>query len=85
MEEYLKEDPGDNDPQNLWENIEIYHMLKTCRLIVTSALMRKESRGNHYRDDYPQKDDGRFRKPIFIKMQNSAYSHTLINPAWKSS
>jgi L-aspartate oxidase len=30
------------------------NMVLTARLITTAALQRKESRGGHFRDDYPQ-------------------------------
>lgn len=33
---------------------ELQNMLKVSRAIVSSALLRKESRGAHYRSDYPQ-------------------------------
>ena len=32
-------------------------MLKTAEAIVFSALQRKESRGAHYRSDYPERND----------------------------
>lgn len=37
-----------------WETL---NMLLLCRLIVESALRRTESRGAHYREDYPMRDD----------------------------
>ena len=37
------------------EEYEIINMLTVCRIIAKMALQRKESRGAHYRCDYPQK------------------------------
>jgi succinate dehydrogenase/fumarate reductase flavoprotein subunit len=37
--------------------IEIRNMLLVSKLIVSAALAREESRGAHYRDDYPEKAD----------------------------
>lgn len=36
--------------------LEVQDMLKTAEVIILSALERKESRGAHYRSDYPQMD-----------------------------
>ncbi len=35
-------------------SLELANLFKTAKLIVTAALMRKESRGAHYRSDYPK-------------------------------
>ena len=42
-------------------------MLLTARLVVTSALARTESRGAHYRLDYPYRDDRNWLKNIFVQ------------------
>lgn len=39
------------------ENIEIKNMIVTAWLMTTSALARTESRGGHYRKDYPLRND----------------------------
>ncbi len=41
------------------EAIEVPSMLDVAELMVKSALSRKESRGAHFRDDYPQTDPAR--------------------------
>ncbi len=46
----------------LQEAIEFGHMLDYSLFIVQSALARKESRGAHYREDYPTRDDKDFLK-----------------------
>ena len=44
----------------LQEAIEFGHMLDYCLFIVESALARKESRGAHFREDFPTRDDENF-------------------------
>ena len=44
----------------LQEAIEFGHMLDYCMFIAQSALARKESRGAHYREDFPTRDDENF-------------------------
>ncbi len=52
----------------LYEIIELGNMLKMAQIISTAALDRKESRGGHYRTDFPKRDDNDFLK------------HTLVYP-----
>ncbi|WP_404454685.1 L-aspartate oxidase [Virgibacillus necropolis] len=46
------------------EKIEVVNMLTTAWLITTSALMRKESRGTHFRSDYPESSGLETREEI---------------------
>lgn len=46
--------------------LEITGMIKLAKLIVKSALLRKESRGAHYRSDYDQKNDEEFLKSFIF-------------------
>lgn len=42
--------------------LELGHLHAVARLIVESALAREESRGAHFRNDFPVRDDVRFQK-----------------------
>ena len=53
---------------DLQEAIEFGHMLDYSTFIVEGAIARKESRGAHYRDDYPKRDDENFLKHTFATM-----------------
>ncbi len=48
------------------EAIEVSLMLKTGILIANAALSRKESRGAHYRVDFPSRDDAHWLKNIVL-------------------
>ncbi len=57
------------------EGWQCQNMLTTCLLIAQAAQQRRESRGVHYRMDYPQTDDRNFDKHIEIsKNQNENIS-----------
>lgn len=53
--------------------LEVISMIKLAKLIVQSALLRKESRGAHYRLDFPEKNDAEYLKS-FILNKNGTVS-----------
>ena len=57
-------------PRELMEALEAINMLTVAKLVATSAKMRKESRGTHYRSDYPQQNDREWLKNIIITRRN---------------
>jgi L-aspartate oxidase len=59
---YVMDKAFDN-PQG-WE---LQNMLTVCLLIAQSALSRKESRGVHFRGDFPDTDDQNFKKHSEIR------------------
>lgn len=50
---------------------EATNLLDTGRMIVAAARLRKETRGSHYREDYPGLDPS-MAKPVFIKREGDA-------------
>lgn len=46
--------------------IEVTSMIKLAKLIVKSALLRKESRGAHFRSDYPEHNDDEYLKSFVL-------------------
>ena len=55
----------------LQEAIEFGHMLDYSLLIVASALARNESRGAHFREDFPIRDDENFLKHTMAYMDKN--------------
>jgi succinate dehydrogenase / fumarate reductase flavoprotein subunit len=50
----------------LMEAIELGHQLYFSEVVLLSALHRKESRGAHYREDFPQRDDQNYLKHTLV-------------------
>jgi succinate dehydrogenase/fumarate reductase flavoprotein subunit len=54
------------DHQQLRQTIKLANMLTVSEMVCRSALMRTESRGAHYRIDYPEEDNRQWLKTIEI-------------------
>ncbi|MCL5949768.1 MAG: hypothetical protein M1490_04755 [Candidatus Bathyarchaeota archaeon] len=50
----------------LQEALELNNMLRVAEVIVYSALVRRESRGAHFRSDYPERNDEEWFKHTFV-------------------
>lgn len=73
-----------DDRGKLWnteiiEALELKSLMIVGKVILTSALNRQESRGAHYREDYPQRDD-----QGFLKHTLAYYSPAGIDLAYMS-
>ena len=47
--------------------LELKNMITVANLITKAAFTRKESRGTHYRTDYPKTDDKNWLKHILLE------------------
>ncbi|MFF7747775.1 succinate dehydrogenase flavoprotein subunit [Streptomyces sp. NPDC007971] len=56
------QDKGKRFNTDLLEAIELGNLLELAEVMAVSALARKESRGGHYREDYPSRDDVNFMR-----------------------
>jgi succinate dehydrogenase/fumarate reductase flavoprotein subunit len=64
------EDAEINDVKELVSFYELKHMIRTSGLIIEGAFSRRESRGAHYRKDYPDSDAKNFKGSYFLKSVN---------------
>ncbi|HUH06276.1 MAG TPA: succinate dehydrogenase flavoprotein subunit [Egibacteraceae bacterium] len=64
------EDKGKVYNTDLLETVELGHLLDLSEALVEGALVRTESRGGHYRDDYPKRDDGNFLKHSLVRRES---------------
>jgi len=62
MKDYKVEDKSTVFNLELIEALELNNMLMVAEAHTRAALQREESRGGHYRDDYPDRDDDKYLK-----------------------
>ncbi|MCD8492581.1 MAG: hypothetical protein LRY51_12195 [Geovibrio sp.] len=54
---------------DLIEALELNNMILVAKAATKAALARKESRGGHFRDDYPDRDDANFLKHTEVYLE----------------
>jgi succinate dehydrogenase/fumarate reductase flavoprotein subunit len=65
-------DVDKNSIEDVILTLEVKSTLVVCEAIIRSALMRQESRGAHFRSDFPNTDNEKWMKNIYcIKSENS--------------
>jgi fumarate reductase (CoM/CoB) subunit A len=71
--------------KNLLDALEIKNMLIVASLVTQSALLRRESRGSHYREDYPETDERWKRSIVMNKNTDFSYLKRGLNSSCKFS
>ena len=80
------QDRGRRYNTDLLEAIELGFLLDLAEVLVFAARNRKESRGGHMRDDYPNRDDENYMKHTMAYLvgdQHSADAEDHIRLDWK--
>ncbi len=67
-EEYLPE-LGAADAHHLVKALEVRNYLTCARLTYQAALIREESRGSHFREEFPYRDDRHWLKRITVRRE----------------
>ncbi|MBD3166520.1 succinate dehydrogenase flavoprotein subunit [bacterium] len=62
---------------DLLEAIELSHLLEFSGAIVEGALLREESRGGHFRKDFPKRNDDKFLRHTLARRENGAWKLTF--------
>ncbi|MEZ5109911.1 MAG: succinate dehydrogenase flavoprotein subunit [Microbacteriaceae bacterium] len=68
------DDKGKRFNTDLLEAIELGFLLDLAEVVVYSARNRKESRGGHMRDDFPERDDEHYMKHTMAYLSGDAHS-----------
>ncbi len=62
--------------QNLIASLEMKNLVELAEVVVNSALERRESRGSHFRTDYPKRDDENYLKHTIAQRANGGLQIT---------
>ena len=62
---------------DLLEAIKLGFLLDMAEVMTTAAMHRKESRGGHYREDFPDRDDENFMKHSMSYKDDAAFTEGI--------
>jgi succinate dehydrogenase / fumarate reductase flavoprotein subunit len=68
------QDKGKRFNTDLLEAVELGFLLDLAEVVVYSAMSRKESRGGHFREDFPDRDDANFMVHTMAYLAGDAHS-----------
>ena len=63
-------------PGDVQHALELENLLLVARLVTSAALARRESRGSHYRSDFPERDDRVWRRSILFRSADGRMEQT---------
>jgi succinate dehydrogenase/fumarate reductase flavoprotein subunit len=69
------------DYRQLPQAVKLANMLTVSEMVCRAALMRTESRGAHYRTDYPEEDDEQWLKVVEISCQSGEMTPRIMPPS----
>jgi succinate dehydrogenase / fumarate reductase flavoprotein subunit len=72
------QDKGRSYNTDLLEAVELGFLLDLAEVVVTGALAREESRGGHFREDFPQRDDANWLKHTMAYLRRTADGGTHV-------
>ena len=80
IKKLIKKKIQTNDKSLIWntdliESLELKNMLSLANVTVGASIFRKESRGSHFRNDYPERDDKNWMYHTISKIKNDEVLH----------
>ena len=74
-------------PADLIQALELNNLILVAEMLARSTQMRKESRGDLYREDYPERDDRNWNRIILIRQKGDKMNlrTEVIDPDWPAS
>jgi succinate dehydrogenase/fumarate reductase flavoprotein subunit len=68
----------DDNGENVVLTWQVKSSLIACEAIIRSALMRQESRGAHYRSDFPKLDDEKWKVNIYCRKEGGGSAEMVL-------